>query len=71
MWSCLVKGTSCLAADILSCIVSDIRRYAPADRVVEGLETIVREMRNGLWADPQSVPLWEWKKEQSDTSPMV
>jgi hypothetical protein len=28
------------------------RKYAPADTVLEGLETEAREARTGLWADP-------------------
>jgi micrococcal nuclease len=37
------------------------RKYAPEDTVLEGLETKAREGRKGLWADPQSVPPWEWR----------
>jgi micrococcal nuclease len=38
------------------------RKYAPNDTVLEGLETGAREERKGLWADPHSVPPWEWRK---------
>jgi micrococcal nuclease len=38
------------------------RKYAPGDRVLEGLEAEAREGRKGLWADPQPVPPWEWRK---------
>jgi endonuclease YncB( thermonuclease family) len=38
------------------------RKYAPGDTVLEGLEKAAREARKGLWADPQPVPLWEWRK---------
>ncbi|OAI45792.1 hypothetical protein AYO43_07570 [Nitrospira sp. SCGC AG-212-E16] len=38
------------------------RKYAPADTVLEGLEKEAREGRKGLWADPQSVPPWEWRR---------
>ena len=38
------------------------RKYAPGDTVLEGLEREVREGRNGLWAGPQPVPPWEWRK---------
>ncbi len=31
-------------------------------RVPKGLERDAREARKGLWADPQSVPPWEWRK---------
>ncbi|MDO8355524.1 MAG: thermonuclease family protein [Nitrospirota bacterium] len=39
------------------------RRYAPGDTVLEGLENEAREGRRGLWADPQPVPPWEWRKK--------
>ncbi len=38
------------------------RRYAPGDMVLEGLENEAREARKGLWADPQPMPPWEWRK---------
>jgi hypothetical protein len=38
------------------------RKYAPSDTVLEGLEMEAREGRIGLWADPQSVPPWAWRK---------
>jgi len=38
------------------------RKYAPGDTVLEELETEAREARKGLWADPQPVPPWEWRK---------
>ncbi|MEK7785083.1 MAG: thermonuclease family protein [Chloroflexota bacterium] len=40
------------------------RKYAPGDTVLEGLETAAREGRKGLWADPQPVPPWEWRKKK-------
>jgi endonuclease YncB( thermonuclease family) len=40
------------------------RKYAPGNAVLEGLEAKVREGRNGLWADPQLVPPWEWRKRK-------
>ena len=39
--------------------------YAPGDTVLEGLEKNTREARKGLWADPQPVPPWEWRKRKS------
>jgi len=38
------------------------RRYAPGNTELEGLEKTARETKKGLWADPQQVPPWEWRK---------
>ncbi len=40
------------------------RKYAPGNTVLEGLENEAREARKGLWADPQPVPPWEWRKQR-------
>jgi len=47
------------------------RKYAPENRKLERLETEAREAKNGLWADPQPVPPWEWRKrkERCNTAP--
>ena len=38
------------------------RNYAPADTVLERLESEARAELKGVWADPQPVPPWEWRK---------
>jgi micrococcal nuclease len=40
------------------------RKYAPGDAVLEQLEKAAREAKKGLWADPQSVAPWEWRKRR-------
>ena len=39
------------------------RKYAPGDTVLEGLERDAQESRSGLWADPELVLPWEWRKK--------
>jgi len=38
------------------------RKYAPENGELERLETEAREAKKGLWADPQPVPPWEWRR---------
>jgi endonuclease YncB( thermonuclease family) len=40
------------------------RKYAPGNTDLERLEREAREARRGLWADPQPVPPWEWRKKK-------
>ena len=37
-------------------------KYVPGDTVLVGLEKDAREAKKGLWAEPQPVPSWEWRK---------
>jgi micrococcal nuclease len=41
------------------------RKYAPGDTELERLEKEARDAKKGLWADPQPVPPWEWRKRQA------
>ena len=38
------------------------RRYAPDDKTLEQLERGARGANRGLWADPNPVPPWEWRR---------
>jgi endonuclease YncB( thermonuclease family) len=42
------------------------RKYAPGDRVLEGLEKEEREAKKGLWADPAPIPPWVYRKARRD-----
>jgi micrococcal nuclease len=42
------------------------RKYAPHDETLRGLEDEARAARRGLWADPEPVPPWAWRKGQRD-----
>ena len=41
-----------------------VSKYASGDAVLEGLAHEVRKLKKGLWADPQLVPLQEWRKRK-------
>ena len=38
------------------------RKYAPRDTILEELEKEARDAKKGLWADPQPVPPWQWRR---------
>ncbi len=40
------------------------RKYAPGDTELERLEQDAREAKIGLWADPEPIPPWEWRKRK-------
>jgi len=40
------------------------RQYAPQDDTLRKLEDSARREKRGLWADPNPVRPWEWRKEQ-------
>ena len=38
------------------------RKYAAGDRTLERFETEAKEAKRGLWAEPNPMPPWEWRK---------
>ena len=40
------------------------RKYAPNDKELAKLETEAREAKRRVWADPNPVPPWEWRKRK-------
>jgi endonuclease YncB( thermonuclease family) len=40
------------------------QRYAPDDKKLERLEKTARKNKHGLWADPDPVPPWEFRKRR-------
>lgn len=45
------------------------RKQAPGDSQLETLEKEARDSQRGLWADPDPVPPWEWRKNARATTP--
>jgi micrococcal nuclease len=41
------------------------RKYALGNTELERLEAEAQEAKKGLWANPQPVPPWEWRKQKS------
>lgn len=40
------------------------RKYAPKDQALRDLEASARVNQIGLWADPQPIPPWEFRKQK-------
>jgi micrococcal nuclease len=40
------------------------RKYAPDDQYLEVLETEAKAEKRGLWANPNPIPPWKWRKER-------
>ena len=40
------------------------RHYARNDRLLEATEQRAREAGRGLWADPEPIPPWDWRRQQ-------
>lgn len=38
--------------------------YAPGEHTLQEAERAAREQRLGLWADPDPVPPWDWRRHQ-------
>jgi endonuclease YncB( thermonuclease family) len=45
------------------------RHYAPDDRLLEATEREAREARRGLWARPDPIPPWDWRRQQRYSRP--
>ena len=41
------------------------RRYSK-DKALEKMETEARKAKKGLWADPNPIPPWEWRKSKKN-----
>ena len=40
------------------------RKYAPDDQYLKELEAEAKADKRGLWANPDPVPPWEWRKQK-------
>jgi len=45
------------------------RYYSPYDRLLEAAEGKARATKLGLWAEPDPVPPWDWRRQQKYSKP--
>jgi len=45
------------------------RYYAPNDHVLQAAENTARAEKLGLWAEPNPVPPWDWRRQQKYVKP--
>ena len=45
------------------------RYYAPDDRLLEAAEGKARAAKLGLWAEPDPMPPWDWRRQQKYSKP--
>ena len=58
-FSIYIYSPTSLIRVFLGCATDVITRFTNGKA---GLRAEAREERRGLWADPQPVPRWEWRK---------
>jgi endonuclease YncB( thermonuclease family) len=57
------NGTHAGAEQVRRGMAWVFERYAPADSPLYAVQTEARAARRGLWAQPEPVPPWEWRKQ--------
>lgn len=45
------------------------RYYAPDEHLLEAAEAAARRERLGLWATPDPIPPWDWRRQQKYGKP--
>lgn len=45
------------------------RYYAPNEHLLQAAETTARAEKLGLWAEPDPVPPWDWRRQQKYSKP--